>query len=129
MLQVDDVEAASGWYQSALGLRSGHGGSEYEMLLDGDDFVLQLHRGDASEHGIVTAVAETTVGAGVSLWFECDDEDAFAAAVERARRAGATILQEPHWNEVAHHHEATLVDADGYVVALHSPFEPTGGGG
>ena len=37
MLVVSDVEASSRWYQDVLGLASGHGGDEYEMLLfDGD---------------------------------------------------------------------------------------------
>jgi len=123
MLQVRDVVAASEWYQRALGLRSGHGGDEFEMLFDGEAFVLQLHRLDAHEHGILQAGTEGTRGGGVSLWFEADDRPAFEALVERARGAGASIVEEPHWNPLAHHHEATLVDPDGYVVVVNSPFE------
>ena len=123
MLQVTDVAASSAWYQNALGLRSGHGGDEFEMLFDGDEFVLQLHRLDAHEHGILQADVDGTRGTGVSLWFECDDRRAFDAAVERAQGAGATIVEAPHWNPLAHHHEATMVDADGYIVVVNSPFE------
>jgi catechol 2,3-dioxygenase-like lactoylglutathione lyase family enzyme len=126
MLQVNDVEASSRWYQQALGLRSGHGGPEFEMLFDGDDFVLQLHRLDAHEHGILQAGADGGLGAGVSLWFESADRDAFAARVEQARGAGATVVEEPHWNPLAHHHESTLLDPNGYVVVLNSPFDPNG---
>jgi catechol 2,3-dioxygenase-like lactoylglutathione lyase family enzyme len=126
MLQVGDVEAASRWYQQALGLRSGHGGPEFEMLFDGDEFVLQLHRLDAHEHGILRPGPDGARGAGVSLWFESADREAFAAQVERARAAGASVVEEPHWNPLAHHHESTLVDPDGYVVVLHSPFDPNG---
>jgi catechol 2,3-dioxygenase-like lactoylglutathione lyase family enzyme len=126
MLQVDDVRASSAWYQRAIGLRSGHGGDEFEMLLDGDDFVLQLHRLDAHEHGMLSPPAGAARGAGVSLWFERPSRDAFEAAVANARAAGATVAEEPHWNPVAHHHEAMLVDPDGYVVLLHSPFQPDG---
>jgi catechol 2,3-dioxygenase-like lactoylglutathione lyase family enzyme len=122
MLQVSDVAASSRWYQAVLGLRSGHGGDEYEMLFDGDDFVLQLHRLDAHEHGILQAGTDGPRGAGVSLWFEAVDRDAFTSLVERARAAGATIAEEPHWNPLAHHHEATLLDPDGYVVVVNSPF-------
>lgn len=123
MLQVRDVAASSRWYQAVLGLRSGHGGDEYEMLLDGDDFVLQLHRVDAHEHGILQPAADAPIGAGVSLWFEASDRDAFEALVAQAREAGASIVAEPAWNPVAHHHEATLVDPDGYVVAINTPFD------
>jgi catechol 2,3-dioxygenase-like lactoylglutathione lyase family enzyme len=126
MLQVHDVGVSSAWYQAALGLSSGHGGDEYEMLFDGDDFVLQLHRIDAHEHGFAEPDAEAA-GAGVSLWFEADDRVTFAALVERARTAGATIVAEPSWNPLAHHYEATLTDPDGYVVVLNSPFEPDPG--
>lgn len=123
MLQVREVAASSRWYQQVLGLTSGHGGDEYEMLFDGDEFVLQLHRLDATEHGVLPAPTAGAFGAGVSLWFQHVDRPAFEAAVETARAGGATIVREPGWNPVAHHHEAALVDPDGYHVILHSPFE------
>lgn len=126
MLQVQDATASSRWYQAALGLRSGHGGDEFEMLFDGDDFVLQLHRLDAHEHGFPHAAADSAVGRGVSLWFEADSHEAFVALVEQARSAGATIAAEPNWNPLAHHHEATLLDPDGYVLVVHAPFDPKG---
>jgi catechol 2,3-dioxygenase-like lactoylglutathione lyase family enzyme len=124
MLQVSDVAAASRWYQETLGLSSGHGGDEFEMLFSGDDFVLQLHRIDAHEHGLLQPDVDHPRGAGVSLWFESPDRSAFDALFERAESSGATIIEPPHWNPLAHHHEATIVDADGYVVVIHSPFEP-----
>ena len=123
MLQVDDVAATSLWYQNVLGLRSGHGGDEFEMLFAGDDFVLQLHRLDAHEHGFLQPEPDAPRGAGVSMWFETADREAFDALFVQAESAGATILEPPHWNPLAHHHEATMVDAAGYVVAIHSPFE------
>ena len=122
MLQVNDVEASSRWYQDVVGLRSGHGGTEFEMLFDGEDFVLQLHRLDAHEHGVAAAPDDAARGLGVSLWFETADRDAFDTAVERARGANAVFAAEPAWNPVAHHHEAALCDLDGYVVMLCSPF-------
>jgi catechol 2,3-dioxygenase-like lactoylglutathione lyase family enzyme len=124
MLQVADVAGSSRWYQDALGLRSGHGGDEFEMLFTGDEYVLQLHRLDAHEHGILQAGTDAAKGAGVSLWFEAGAREAFDAMVERARAAGAVIVAEPGWNPLAHHHEATLVDPDGYIVVIHSSFEP-----
>jgi catechol 2,3-dioxygenase-like lactoylglutathione lyase family enzyme len=124
MLQVRDVPASSHWYQQVVGLSSGHGGDEFEMLFAGEDFVLQLHRLDAHEHGALSVPAEGNAGAGVSLWFECDDKDAFDAQVALARLAGVTLAEEPQWNPLAHHYEAGLVDPDGYIVMLNSPFQP-----
>jgi catechol 2,3-dioxygenase-like lactoylglutathione lyase family enzyme len=126
MLQVRDVEASSRWYQAALGLRSGHGGDEFEMLFDGDAFVMQLHRLDAHEHGILQPDGEGARGAGMSLWFQAADRAAFTALVDQARAAGANVVEDPHWNPLAHHHEATLLDPDGYVIVVHSPFEHGG---
>ena len=94
------------------------------MLFDGEDFVLQLHRLDAHEHGFLQPAVGAVPGAGISLWFEAPDRDAFVALVEGARSGGATIVGEPQWNPLAHHHEATLADLDGYAIAVHSPFEP-----
>lgn len=122
MLQVGDVEASSRWYQACIGLRSGHGGPEFEMLYDGDELVLQLHRLDAHEHGILQAATAGVRGAGTSLWFEAADHEQFTSTVERSRAAGAEIVEEPAWNPIAHHHEATFVDPDGYVVVVCTPF-------
>lgn len=123
MLQVRDVAESSGWYQRVLGLRSGHGGAEYEMLFDAESFVLQLHHLDAHEHGALQPEPGSTPGAGVSLWFETDDRAAFDRLFEQAEAAGAEVLEAPHWNPLAHHHEATLLDPDGYLVVINSPFE------
>lgn len=123
MLQVRDVAQSSSWYQKTIGLRSGHGGDEFEMLFDGDELLLQLHRVDAHEHGILQPGTEERIGAGVSLWFETADRASFDALVDQARAAGATLGEEPHWNPLAHHHETTLVDLDGYIVVLNTPFD------
>ena len=117
MLQVSDVVVASRWYQDALGLTSGHGGEEFEMLFSGDNMlfsgdnlVLQLHRLDAHEHGFLQPDDSDVLGAGVSLWFETSDRSAFQALFERAESSGATIVERSHWNP----------------MVIHSPFE-TGG--
>jgi catechol 2,3-dioxygenase-like lactoylglutathione lyase family enzyme len=128
MIQVADVARSSGWYQSALGLVSGHGGDEFEMLFAAEPFqsrlLLQLHRWEAHEHGFL-GQSDQPVGNGSSLWFETDDRPAFDIAVQRAKDAGATVLEGPAWNPIAHHFEMTMQDIDGYVVVLCSPFAPT----
>ncbi len=50
LICVHDVEASSRWYQQLLGLSSGHGGTEYERLNDGDRLVLQLHQWKVEHH-------------------------------------------------------------------------------
>jgi hypothetical protein len=57
------------------------------------------------------------------LWFETSDRQAFESLFTHVVESGATVLEAAHWNSLAHHHEATLMDLDGYVVAIHSPFD------
>jgi uncharacterized glyoxalase superfamily protein PhnB len=127
MIQVADVVAASLWYQRTLGLVSGHGGEEFEMLFAGAPYesalLLQLHRWDAHEHGFLGR-PDVPVGNGSSLWFGVADHADFDAAWKRAAESGAEVLAEPSWNPLAHHHEFALRDVDGYVLAVHTPFSP-----
>jgi len=127
MLQVQDVAASSAWYQRAFGFVSGHGGDEFEMLFAGEPYatplVLQLHRWEAHEHGFLGS-PDLPIGNGCSLWFQVE-RTAFDAAWQRVNDAGADVLAAPAWNPLAHHHEFTLRDPDGYVLAVHTPFDPS----
>lgn len=123
LIAVSDVEASSRWYQRLLGCTSGHGGREYERLMAGDDFVLQLHGWDTHEHEFLGDPGSKPYGNGVLLWFQVDD---FDAAVGRAREVRAEILEEPMVNPRAEHRECWLRDPDGYVVVLASAGGDTG---
>ncbi len=116
LIVVRDVEAASRWYCTLLGATSGHGGPEYERVMVGDEFVLQLHAWDVHDHQHL-GDPEVPVGNGAVLWFEVAD---FEAAVARARALGATVLEDVHENPGANHLELWLRDPDGYVVVLAS---------
>ena len=118
MVVVRDVEAASGWFQSVLGLTSGHGGHEYEMLLDGDELVLQLHRWEAHEHPHMGDLDDPSRGNGLLLWFSTDDVD---ATVQRAAEADADVLDGPLENPNSHQRELWLRSPDGYVVVVSGP--------
>jgi catechol 2,3-dioxygenase-like lactoylglutathione lyase family enzyme len=123
MLTVRDVEASSCWYQQLLGCRSGHGGPDFEMLMDGDELLLMLHRAHAHEHAAtrsdpVAAVlrdAVGTLGAGVCVYIRVDDVDAI---YERAQAMDAEVLGPPRDNPLAHHRELELRDPDGYFITV-----------
>jgi catechol 2,3-dioxygenase-like lactoylglutathione lyase family enzyme len=113
---VADVEASSGWYQKLLGCKSGHGGAEYERLVDPKGrMILQLHHWDAHEHPHLGDSGRKPYGNGVALWFQLDD---FDAAVDRARAMAAQILEGPKVNPNARHRELWLRDPDGYLVVI-----------
>jgi predicted enzyme related to lactoylglutathione lyase len=124
MIAVGDVEASSHWYQQLLGLRSDHGGPEYERLLAGSVLVLQLHHRGVEHHHGIFATPDIEVGNGVLLWFgEVAD---FDDVVARAAQLNAPIVRAPHRNPPEGegngpgHREIWIKDPDGYTVVVAS---------
>ncbi len=125
MIAVRDVEASSRWYQELLGLRSDHGGPEYERLLADGDLVLQLHDIGTEHHHGPVADPGGAVGNGVLLWF--GDVSDFDRVVARAEQLKTTVVRPPHRNPIEGqgngpgHREIWLRDPDGYTVVVASP--------
>jgi predicted enzyme related to lactoylglutathione lyase len=132
MIAVRDVEASSRWYQQLLGLRSDHGGPEYERLLAGSTLVLQLHHRDVEHHHGLFVDHDADVGNGVLLWF--GEVPNFDEVVARAEQLKAPIVRAPHRNPPEGegngpgHREIWIKDPDGYTVVVASPdgeaYEP-----
>ena len=119
LICVRDVEANSRWYQQLLGLTSGHGGSEYERLNDGDRLVLQLHQWEVEhQHGPLGDPTLRPYGNGVILWFELGDLD---AAVSRALSMSVNVLRPCQLSENGNY-EFWIQDMEGYTVVLTSPL-------
>ena len=121
LITVKDVQLSSRFYQETLGLQSGHGGDEYEMLMSGGELVLQLHHQDAHDH---PGMWEPNLqeGNGVVLWFRTPD---FETAVEKIRAVNAQIVAEPHINPNAQQYEIWFHDPDGYLVVVSSEMGST----
>ncbi len=115
MVVLHDVEAGSRWFQDVVGMTSGHGGKEYEMLMDGDTVLMQLHEWDMHEHPHLGNVEDASRGNGVLLWFGVDD---FDGAVGRVETHGVAVLDGPMENPLAHHREIWLCGPEGYTVVL-----------
>lgn len=115
LIAVGSVSASSRWYQQLLGCRSAHGGEQYEMLVSGDELVLQLHAWDEHEHPNLSGPGAAANGHGVLLWFQTSD---FAAACEAARALEAEIVKEPHRSPNSRRQEIWLRDPDGYLVVV-----------
>jgi catechol 2,3-dioxygenase-like lactoylglutathione lyase family enzyme len=118
MIVLADVEAGSRWFQDVLGLRSGHGGAEYEMLMDGDELVAQLHDWEADEHPAMGDPRDASRGNGVLLWFFTDGIDGVLTRVETA---GAEVLDGPLTNPNSHLREVWLRGPEGYTVVVAGP--------
>lgn len=113
MIVVADVEAASRWFQETLGLASGHGGSEYEILLDGSDVVAQLHQWEADEHPHLGNPDDPSRGNGVLLWFATDDFDGILGRIDKT---GADVVDGPLVNPNSGQREVWLRGPEGYIV-------------
>jgi catechol 2,3-dioxygenase-like lactoylglutathione lyase family enzyme len=113
MLVVSDVERASRWFQGVLGMRSGHGGGDYEMLMSGSEMVAQLHRWEADEHEHLGDPDEASRGNGVLLWFAVDD---FDDVVSRVEETGTVVLDGPLKNPNSGQREVWVSGPEGYVV-------------
>jgi hypothetical protein len=115
MIVLHDVEAGSRWFQAVLGLASGHGGTEYEMLLDGSDLVAQLHQWEADEHPHLGNPDDPSRGNGILLWFATDDFDAVSG---RVKEHGVEILDGPLVNPNSRQREVWVRGPEGYTVVV-----------
>ncbi|OEC88576.1 VOC family protein [Acinetobacter sp. YK3] len=118
LIAVADVEKTSQWYQTVLGLESGHGGKEYEQLLFEQRMVLQLHQWQAHEHPHI-GDPKRLIGNGVLLWFE---SNRFDEIVKKLQTHQVEILEGPKYNPNAHHREIWFRDLNGYTLVVASPY-------
>lgn len=118
LVVLTDVEAGSRWFQDVLGLVSGHGGAEYEMLLDDGELVAQLHQWEADEHPHLGNPGDPSRGNGILLWFATDD---FDAVLRNVAAAQAVVLDGPLLNPSSGLREVWLRGPEGYVVVVAGP--------
>jgi catechol 2,3-dioxygenase-like lactoylglutathione lyase family enzyme len=126
LIAVRNVRASSRWYGDLLGADTlpDHPHREmYDRIWRSGRLLLQLHAWDAENHPNLVNADAAPPGHGVVLWFQVED---FDSAVERARRLGAEIVEDAHFNPAPQHREIWLRDLDGYVVALASPDGESG---
>ncbi|MEM7017361.1 MAG: VOC family protein [Pseudomonadota bacterium] len=114
MLFVPDVEATSKWYQNFLGVDSGHGGPEFEMLLSEGNLFLQLHLIEPGHHDHEVAT-DGPLGHGVVVVIYVNDAETL---FHKARSIGLEILLEFQFNEVANMHEFVVRDLNGYSLMI-----------
>ena len=118
MFFVRDVAASSQWYQNLIGAKSGHGGDEYEMMVNDEGAVLfEFHPIGGDEHGDMDIDDQIPRGAGILVYVEVEDVRAiFAKALEM----NAEVQSEPVYIELAYHTEFVVKDPDGYRLAIYT---------
>jgi catechol 2,3-dioxygenase-like lactoylglutathione lyase family enzyme len=121
LIAVRDVRVSSRWYAELLGADSlpDHSHRDvYDRISRSGRLLLQLHAWDQENHPNLVNADAAPAGHGVVLWFQVED---FDAAVERARRLGAEIIEGPYVNPAPQHREIWLRDPDRFVVVIASP--------
>jgi catechol 2,3-dioxygenase-like lactoylglutathione lyase family enzyme len=118
LISTDDVSATSAWFQAVLGLKSGHGGAEYEQLMHDGQMVLQIHHWDAHDHPHLGDKSKLC-GNGVVLWFQTDSYDQL---LKRVLKHKAHVLEGSTVNPNANHREIWLRDPNGYIVVVASAY-------
>jgi hypothetical protein len=126
LIAVRNVRASSRWYADLLRadtLPDHPHRDVYDRIWRSGRLLLQLHAWDAEDHPNLVNPNAAPPGHGVVLWFQVED---FDAAVQRARRLKAEIVEDTHFNPAPRHREMWLRDPDGYVVVLASPDGESG---
>lgn len=121
LIAVRDVRASRQWYAAVVGLDGlpEHPHRDfYDALSASGQTVLQLHAWDEEDHPNLVNREAAPPGHGVVLWFVVAD---FEAAVARARRVGAEVVEDAHINPAPSQWEIWLRDPDGYVVVVAGP--------
>ncbi|MCE7057562.1 VOC family protein [Algoriphagus sp. AGSA1] len=115
IIAVKDVDKSSKWYQDFMGLKSKHGGGNFEMLADTKGTViLCLHRWGEHEHPTMTDSGRIA-GNGLILFFRVKD---LQGIWSNALRLNLEIEQEPHINENSGRQQFILRDLDGYYLIV-----------
>ncbi|WP_029057947.1 VOC family protein [Stappia stellulata] len=122
ILYVEDVARALSFYESAFGLATGflHEGGDYGELVTGETKLAFSSRALMTQLGKDPARAEPKRPV-FEIALETDD---VAGTLERARAAGASVLQElreEEWGQTT----AYVSDLDGYLVEICSPVGGT----
>jgi len=115
MLLVEDVKKSAAFYVKLLEAENDHGRPDFDRIVAGGRVLFMLHEWGAEEHGGPRARGSARVGHGCLFWVYVADLDAVYA---RARRLKVEIVLEPHANPQAGWREFTLIDPDGYRVAI-----------
>ena len=115
IIGVKDVEASSKWYQSVLGCKSIHGGSEFDVLVsETEEVLLCLHKWGEHDHPTMAKPIETS-GNGLILYFRTKN---IKTIQENVEKLGASVEKKIELNENSGKMEFSLRDPDGYYLTI-----------
>ena len=120
LLVVSDVEATARWLSDVFELTSGHGGAEYDAIMNGDTVVAQLHVWDAHGHEQLGDPTIASRGNGVLIWFETGGAR-YDRILENVRTHSVEILDGPLTKPNSGLREVWLRGPEGYRFVVAAP--------
>ncbi|MCG8306155.1 MAG: glyoxalase [Cytophagales bacterium] len=115
IIAVKDVEKTSKWYQSLLGCKSIHGGSEFDILVDEhDEVIICLHKWGEHQHPTMMN-QKIMPGNGLLLYFRTNQLETIR---KNAEYVGSKLEEEIHINPNTRKKEFSLRDPDGYYLTI-----------
>ena len=115
IIAVKNVEISSNWYQSIFGLRSMHGGNEFDVLVEkNDEIILCLHKWDEHDHPTMQS-SDMSTGNGLILYFRIENIEPIR---EKLRSLNYKVEEEIQLSLNSRRKEFSLRDPDGYYLTI-----------
>lgn len=116
IIAVQDVRKTSKLLTAIFGWKSGHGGSEFDVLMGGDNKpTLMLHEFHAHEHNRFRGIHKKSRGVGQALYvFDKNIEKIYKSV----RRRKLKIVEPLFFNENSEAREFTFQIAEGYQFSV-----------
>ena len=115
IIAVKNVEESSKWYQDIFGLKSKHGGEEFDVLADtNDNIILCLHKWGEHNHPTMQR-SNMTGGNGLILYFRTDNIELIR---ENLMAKNYNVEQELKLSPNSLKREFSLRDRDGYYITI-----------
>lgn len=115
IIAVKDIEISSKWYESVLGLKRTHGGSDFAgMVSDNDEILICFHKWGEHEHPTMNN-PNMSPGNGLILYFRAENMSEIRQNVEKT---GWSVEEDIHVNPNSTKMEFSLRDPDGYYLTI-----------
>lgn len=115
IIAVKDVENSSKWYQNIFGLRSMHGGGEFDVLVNkNNEVIICLHKIDLHDHPTMQS-KNIKIGNGLILYFRMAN---MAQIRKRLGSINYNVEKEIALNTNSRRKEFSLKDPDGYYLIV-----------
>lgn len=115
IIAVKDVSKSSKWYQDIFGLRSMHGGNEFDILVDkNNEIVLCLHKWGEHDHPTMKT-SNMKGGNGLILYFRTENIEQIR---ENLKTLNYQVEQEIELSPNSRRKEFSFRDLDGYYITV-----------